>query len=116
VGVGIAFILAIGGVITGLRQKRLRARTVSNSIALENTGYDKANFPYYGYGGGSGYYQVPNQAPVADGLFHEMSPEPNPMELGGTMNPVELGNWDNYEGGNYRIPEPVKMHQTYYHP
>jgi hypothetical protein len=94
---------------------------LATGLALQNarSGLDKWNYGYaYAYGdlsGSSSYSQVPLQE-VPDSAIHELHPKPAPVELSSTLNPAELGGWDNYYGGNYRIPGPVKKHDTYYHP
>jgi hypothetical protein len=55
-----------------------------------------------------------NEVPEAP--LYELTSKPAAVELSATVNPAELGDWDNYYGGNYRIPGPVKKHDTYYHP
>lgn len=92
---------------------------LANGLAFQNASSGLNKFGYgYAYGELSeshSYSQVPLQE-VSDVVLYELRPKPAPVELSGTLNPAELGGWDNYYGGNYRIPGPVKKHDTYYHP
>jgi hypothetical protein len=113
IAVGVASLFILGLAFAFFRARR-KARILANGLALQNasSGLDKFG---YGYEYGDSYSQVPFHE-TSDAAVYELNPKPAPVELGETLHPAELGGWDNYSGGNYRIRGPVKKHDTYYHP
>jgi hypothetical protein len=88
-----------------------KEEVVAFQSASLGTDFGKLAFP--SWAGANAYIQVPGEG---SGLDFKLPTTQKPVELSATLNPVELGNWENNAGGNYRIPGPEKKHDTYYHP
>lgn len=118
ISVGVAFLIIFGLAIAFIRARR-KSHILANGLALQNASSGLNKFGYgYAYGdlsGSSSYTQVALQE-APDAAIYELHPKPAAAELSATLNPVELGGWDNYYGSNYRVQGPVKKHDTYYHP
>jgi len=118
IAVGVAFLVILGLAFSFFRARR-KAQILAHGLALQDASAGLNKFGYgYAYGDLSGnpsYSQVPLHE-SSDTALYEINPKPAPVELSGTLHPAELGGWDNYYEGNYRIRGPAKKHDTYYHP